>query len=187
MLRINLSFKKFDNYDVLYSLIYVTHKPMNPLNIFKCYCDASFHSPSKTAVVGWQIGNNPIKIIIIHNTNNTRAEILGFIDMTKNFNSQHHYVIYTDCLTIVNRLKIREELIKNNFSKKHGQKSLANADLYKKLFESVGPNIEVVHIPGHMPGQQMNADNQMFSKVDKLVRKKLRELVKRRGINSKTL
>ena len=55
------------------------------LHPIKCYCDASYDPKFRTAVIGWKIGDSNIHTLTIDKTNNIRAEILGFLDMAKNF------------------------------------------------------------------------------------------------------
>ena len=71
----------------------------------KCYCDASFDPCTKNAVCGWQIGNNPIQLMNISKTTNTKAEIIGLITLINNLDPTSGYIIYTDCESIINRIK----------------------------------------------------------------------------------
>jgi histone acetyltransferase (RNA polymerase elongator complex component) len=63
-----------------------------------------------------------------------------------------------------------------NFCNKKGIK-LNNASVYEKLFSLLTPNIEICHIQGHIPKNQMNTNNLQFSELDQYVRSKLRQTV----------
>lgn len=143
----------------------------------KCYTDASFDPISRTAICGWRIGSNEIRTFDISETNNTRAEIIGIINLVENLEKDVSYIIYTDCMGVIDRLNSKEDLISSNFCNKNGHR-LNNADLYEKLFEILTPNISFEHIDGHLPSSKMNSDNKLFSELDKLVRKKLRTKLK---------
>ena len=145
------------------------------MNTIKCYCDASFCPERKVAVCGWKIGNNDCFTKVIHNTNNTRAEYLAILDLLNHIDKINQYIIYTDCQGIINTINKKDKLISKNFRNKKGE-DLANGDLYKLLFTVLENhhNISIVFTPGHMPSKLMNIDNQMFSQVDKLIRKELR-------------
>ncbi|AYV84931.1 MAG: hypothetical protein Satyrvirus1_17 [Satyrvirus sp.] len=141
----------------------------------KCYCDASYDPKSHVAIIGYIVGNNSICTEKIVNTNNTRAEIIGLINLIGTL-EDNDYVIYTDCQNIIKRLKSKDKLVENGFKNKKGI-PLSNADLYKKLFDTIKPNIKLEHIKGHLPTKFMTDDNKMFSMLDKFVRKKLRNIV----------
>jgi len=143
----------------------------------KCYCDASFDPKSKIAIAGWKIGDDVIRDIMINNTTNTRAEIIALVKLINDLNPNQKYIIYTDCLGIINRLASKDKLIKKNFSNNRGVK-LSNADLYQKMFEIVSENIKILHIDGHIATKLMNQDNMRFSELDKHVRSVLRSMVK---------
>jgi len=151
----------------------------------ECFCDASFNPKTKIAIIGYQIGDNPIDTTLLHDTNNTRAEITGLIMLlTKIVNNtidndnqnNKEYIIYTDCQSILNRIESKDKLIKKNFMNRKNEK-LNNADLYKELFDLLEgrDNISLKHNPGHMPKKNMTSTNKKFSILDKLVRQQLRE------------
>lgn len=139
----------------------------------KCYCDASFDPVSKIAVIGWKIGDGDIQTFLCKNTNNSRAEIIGLINLISLLNPTNEYIIFTDCESIIRRLSNKEILINKDFKNKAGM-PLSNVDLYKKLFEIIPNNIIIKHINGHMPIKLMADENIIFSTVDKFVRKLLR-------------
>lgn len=143
------------------------------MNIIKCYCDASYNPQTKIAVIGWKIGQNKIRDMLLTDTNNTRAEIIGLIHLINELDPNLKYIIHTDCQSILNRLMSKEKLIGKDFKNAKGEK-LGNADLYQKLFEIVTENITLVHIDGHISREKMNEDNVIFSQLDKYVRRKLR-------------
>jgi len=138
-----------------------------------CYVDASYDPIMKFAIIGYQIGHNPIKFNKINNTNNTRAEIIGLITLIENLEPNMPHTIYTDCQSILNRIRDKEKLIKNNFLTKRGIE-LNNADLYRYLFGLLNDNLALVHIRGHIPKNEMDIHNKSFSRLDISVRHKLR-------------
>ena len=148
------------------------------MELIKCYTDASYSNTKNVAVIGSKIGSEPIDILILNNTNNTRAEIIGVINLMEKlkikFNTK--YVIYTDCQGVLNIIAKKSKLINANFTNKKNE-TLRNTDLYKKLYELLRPDIEICHIKGHIPKQNMTPDNVIFSELDKYIRKKLRKLV----------
>jgi len=145
--------------------------------MIKCYTDASFDPKFNTAVIGWRVNNHDLRMNILKNTTNIRAELMSLIKLLSGLNANKNYIVYTDCQSIINRVASKDELIKKNFMTNKGEE-LFNADLYKKLFELLTPNIKLIHIDGHLPVGQRNDDDREFSDLDKAVRKKLREIVK---------
>lgn len=143
----------------------------------KCYTDASFDPKTKTAIIGWKFNGGESHINMLKNTTNTRAEIIGLIKLLTAIDADKKYIIYTDCLSILNRIESKNKLIEKNFMTKNG-KELGNADLYKKLFVLLTSNITLIHINGHKSSHLKNDDDKEFSDLDKYVRKKLREYVK---------
>jgi ribonuclease HI len=152
------------------------------MKITKCFCDASYSPLHKFAIIGWQIGKNEINIQRINDTNNTRAELIAMIKLLKCLDVNEHYTIFTDCQGIIRSLNKKEKIVEKKFKNNRG-KELANADLYRKLYDLFLPNISIVHISGHIPTKLMNNDNENFSRVDKLVRSVLREHVNRSNKN----
>ncbi len=144
------------------------------MDVIKCYCDASFSPKHKYAVLGWQIGNEHMNILRINNTNNTRAEFEVMIKLLECLSTDHKYIIYTDCQGITRCLNKKQKLIDSNFKNRKGQE-LANADIYKKLYELFLPNMTIVHIDGHIPTKLMSEDNKKFSHIDRTVRSILRQ------------
>lgn len=145
--------------------------------MIKCYCDASFSPETKNAICGWKIGeDNAMQTMLLINTNNTRAEIIGLIHLIHLVNklpNNSTYIIYTDCLSVIDRIKKRGKLQNKNFCNRKGQ-SLANADIYQELFSILKENIKIIHIDGHLPKNKRNNDNKIFSEIDIAVRRKLR-------------
>ena len=141
-----------------------------------CYCDSSFDPSTHIAVVGWKIGD-VIEFVLATKTTNTRAEITGLIETIIYLEPDLPYTIYTDCQSVLNRIKNKDKLIEKNFMNKKGIK-LSNADLYQELFALLQPNIKFEYIKGHLPSNQMNEHNMHFSQLDKLVRKELRKYLR---------
>lgn len=87
-----------------------------------------------------------------------------------------------DCKAIKNILERRERLEKNNFFSLKKSQPLANADLYREffiLYDELLP--EIVWVKGHSATQSRDRWQQVFSIVDKMARKKLREICAEKG------
>lgn len=145
------------------------------MNEIKCYTDASFDPKSRVAIIGWRINKQNIRVNVLKNTTNTRAEIVSLIKLIDNLESDKKYIIYTDCQSILNRIASKDLLIEKDFKNSKGEE-LNNADLYKKLFEVLTPNIKLVHIDGHLPTKFKDDNDKNFSELDKYVRSELRKL-----------
>ena len=111
----------------------------------------------------------------------TWSEIKTVIDALSNLkkNPLQKVELYTDCQSVCDLLnKRKEKLLKNNFITRTG-KVLANADLYKELFEVAEQfDIHVFKIKGHSPkSNRVSIEEKIFTVLDKLSRKKLRSLM----------
>lgn len=113
----------------------------------------------------------------VRNTTNIRAEIISLLHLLLKLTPTKKYTVYIDCKSIINCLDKKTKLITNNFKNKKG-KTLSNADLYEKKFNTIGDNVVLKHIKGHMPTKQMNSDNKKFGLLDRFVRKCLRKKIK---------
>lgn len=157
--------------------------------MIKCYCDASYDPNHNLAIVGYRIGESPINIIIIENTNNTSAEVQGILNLVNTIVNNldiniTKYVIFTDCQSALNRINSKNKIIENDYKTKKGN-CIANSEYYKQLFailDNIFLNhkiiIEFKHINGHLPKNEMNDDNKKFHMLDKFVRKRLRYIIK---------
>ena len=145
--------------------------------MIKCYTDASFDPVTNTAVIGWKVNKQDLRMNVLKNTTNIRAEIIGLINLLSELDPNKNYIIYTDCQSVLNRIASKELLIRKNFMANSG-KELNNADLYKKLFQMLTPNVKLIHIDGHLPVNMRDDDDKEFSDLDKQVRHELRKLVK---------
>ncbi|AEQ33037.1 ribonuclease H [Acanthamoeba polyphaga mimivirus] len=141
-----------------------------------CFCDASFDPKNKIAVIAWKVGNNDMQHEIIHDTNNTRAEIIVLLKILSEINQDQKYIIYTDCASLLSRINSQDKIIQSNYKTSCG-KDIKNADLYHHIFNKLRNNIQIKHIEGHLPTRNMNTNNIIFSQVDKLARKKLRQYI----------
>ncbi len=82
-----------------------------------------------------------------------------------------------DCKAIENILQRRERLERDNFFSKKTSQPLANADLYREffiLYDELLP--EIVWVKGHSARQSRDRWQEVFSLVDKMARKRLREI-----------
>jgi ribonuclease HI len=147
-----------------------------------CFCDGSYNPQYKIAVIVWKCGDINIKHDVVRNTNNTRAELEALIrvliDILK-WKINGTIIINTDCQSAIKRIKSRTTLETSNFMTKKNT-IIRNADNYIKIFKLIDlipNNIEFKHIDGHIQKKLMNADNIIFSTVDKFARKQLREII----------
>jgi len=143
----------------------------------RSFTDASYNQNTKIAVIGYIINNSDIIVDLVNNTTSSRAEILGLINVVKKLDMNKKNIVYTDCMTVIKRIGSKDKLIKSDFKSKKGI-LLNNGDLYKELFGLLNDNIIIKHIRGHVPTKDMNKNNEIFSKLDKYVRKLLREVSK---------
>jgi hypothetical protein len=121
-----------------------------------CYTDASYAKDVGGSVIGFKIGDEPIKTRFLDKIKNTEAEVLAVklcvercVKMYKDTNPNLRIHIYTDC-----------------------QKAMG------LIFNE---NVVFHKMIGHMRNQFKDEKQLMFTQVDKLTRKKLRE--KRRETN----
>ena len=170
------------------------------MNTITYYTDASYSPPEKFAVIGYMCVRNEedenlnpkdlkINFEIIENTTNTEAEIIGIISVLKSIkkgkDSEKSHTIYTDCESVLGRIKKKNQLIQKNFKTKTN-KDLNNSSLYKELFELIEGKEDLYtfhHIDGHITKKLIiNTANEKhhlrFSEVDKKVRKILRKEIK---------
>jgi ribonuclease HI len=145
----------------------------------KCYCDGSYGR--NIAIAGWMIGNNNIRYKYIKNTTCFGAELHAIIELLKellNKSDEVQYIIYTDSLSMINRIENRKHLIDNNYCSVNGKISRYR-NLYRELFKLIDNDlIEIKHIRGHSKNHEKTKNDIQFAKVDKGVRKKLRYLIK---------
>jgi ribonuclease HI len=100
---------------------------------------------------------------------------LSFIE--KEHSSTKHIIIYTDCQSFCDLLgKRKAKLLQNNFITRQG-KRLQNADLYQELYHIAEKfQIESIKIKGHQTQNlRVTVQEKIFTILDKLSRKKLRE------------
>lgn len=157
--------------------------------IVDCFCDGSFDPKSKIGVIGWRIGNNPIKLKTVNNTTNTKCECEGVLNILKEVSEKEVdnvllIVIYTDCKSLINNIKNKEEIKNNNYLRKN-MNPINNIEIYKQIFEILDTSkikINFVHIDGHKPTKQKNDSDKKFSVIDKLVRNELRKIIKENNL-----
>ena len=157
---------------------------------YHIYTDASFSKNNLTAVTGFILfesddshrkeESQPIQTKTFKERNNIRAELEGVIfaleEVTKKKGGQKN--LYTDCESIAKLLQRRERLESSAFLSKKTKKPLNNADLYKRFFalcDRINP--KVIWVKGHSRFKDRDLVRRNFSRVDKAVRKILRETV----------
>ncbi len=161
------------------------------------YTDASFNLTKGLAVSGFlffetesahnksEYLSSNIETLQFNTTNNIRAELIGALHCLQKINNEVSrsnidikYIeinLYSDCQTLTNLLKRRENLIKKNFISDQKKTELANADLYKefyKIYDVLKPNI--YWVKGHSKAENQNIFQKNFQIIDQIVRKELR-------------
>ena len=76
------------------------------------------------------------------------------------------------CQSVINRITKLDILAARNYTNKKNV-ILNNADLYKKLANTLRNGIEIKHIVGHMSVGKRNHQASIFSSIDILVRNRL--------------
>lgn len=141
----------------------------------KVFIDGSCHPQTKIGVGGYfYLNKELLKTKIFKNTSSTKLELENFLWLIKDINEKN-LEIYTDCQNILSLLDRRDKLEKNNYFTKAGKK-LNNFILYKEFYKLIDIyECTFIKIKGHV--KQKNEIDLYFSKIDKLCRKKLREII----------
>lgn len=150
------------------------------------YSDASFSKKHQIGVASYIIlddkGNlKEEKSFSLKEKNNIRLEFIALIKALKSLEPKKNIeiIVYTDCKTITDLLSRKEKLETRDFKSKNTGKVLSNKDLYEeffKLYEKYKPTIN--WIKGHQSKKNKSIVQENFSRVDKLSRKKLRNIIK---------
>lgn len=161
---------------------------------FFLYTDASFSKKHETGVAGFVIFSNEedhcsgniassvVKTIILKEKNNNRVELMSVILALEycigELKADAGIELYTDSRSVTDLLSRRKRLELSNYVSKNRNKVLSNADLYKKIFKLFDRILPDIHwIKGHAPKSGQDQAQKNFSYIDRLVRKKLRELL----------
>jgi len=121
-----------------------------------------------------------IKTTKMNETNNVRTEIKGIILALQTLGIQFleyssDVTLFTDCNAVVNLVGRRASLEANKYISKKSKSVLANADIYKELFELFDKfKPKIIWVKGHSPQKENDLIQKNFSFIDRLVRKKLR-------------
>lgn len=150
------------------------------------YSDASFSKEHKLAVIGFTKGSSESKVEDLELTlktikeeNNVRAELRAAILGLASCPEDSSVTLFSDSSAVVDLIKRRENLEKNEFVSKKTGVVLSNADLYQKFYFILDKlNVEVHWIKGHSPKKSLGNTGSNFSHLDKSVRKELRLKVK---------
>ena len=123
-----------------------------------------------------------VTVEIIKETNNIRCEIKSVLKAMEFYQSQYLQEpqspphLYTDCQTIVGILSRRVQLEKKQFLSQRTGLELANADLYRALYQNFDRLEPEIHwIKGHQSGPTVDLKRKYFKLVDQAARRKLRE------------
>ncbi|MCP4600850.1 MAG: hypothetical protein GY847_10015 [Proteobacteria bacterium] len=175
------------------------------------YSDAGFSKQNQTAVSGFLLFKDddahtkadvsqPIQTRVFKEKNNIRAELRGvifalnaLIEKLEQTDAEggtkiHRINLYTDCESIVRLLDRRQRLELSDFISKRTRKPVSNADLYKQFFtvyDKVTPNL--FWVKGHAPKKDRDLIQKNFSRVDKAIRKILREYCPRTRRGSRVI
>jgi ribonuclease HI len=117
-----------------------------------------------------------VRVKRFEQTSSTRLELQTLLWALEDVQIHNKKVsIYTDSQNIVGLLGRRKKLIENNYCSKKGV-PLKNALLYQKFYESIASlDCELIKVRGHLPSQQKENIDRIFSLVDKASRTALRE------------
>ncbi len=146
------------------------------------YTDGSCHTQLKIgawAAILLFTGQEIVLKGIQENTTHNQMEILAVIkclEYLKNENLNFDLIeVYSDSQYVIGLLDRKEKLLENNFMTSKGKKRV-NEDLILVFFESINSlNIEFIKVKAHLKeSNELNFNR----KVDKIVRKLLREVVK---------
>ncbi len=164
------------------------------------YTDGSFNNRTQLGVMGFMIFDNSqeheseeissalIQTYTIKEESNIRVELQSallalehiencVVDSNRPENQYGNINLYTDCATIMNLSKRREKLETSQFITKSKNEPLKNADLYRRFFKLYDKLLPAIHwIRGHSPKRKKDFIERNFSFLDKLVRKKLRQI-----------
>lgn len=163
-------------------------------------CDASFSKQYQIAVAGFVILENdvsvlkkedpaPVQMRVFSERNNIAAELSGAVfslevliakhlQLEDGFVSQNRRItLITDCQTIVRLKGRREKLESSGFVAKSTGKILNNADLYERYFSLCDKvDLQVRWVRGHSQSAVTDPIEREFRRLDKTVRKKLRDV-----------
>lgn len=154
------------------------------------YTDASFSKSHDLAVMGYVVFKNKLEheladvsklhvnINSVKEKNNIRAEVKATILALNSCPTGSNVILFSDCQTVVGLPRRKEKLIASKFI---GRKEniLNNADIYQEFYKESDRVQLIIHwIEGHISKDKKNKSHNIFSSVDKKVRRKLREIIK---------
>ncbi len=116
-----------------------------------------------------------VKTKCFENTSSTKLELQTLLWALNDIVDKERYVnVYTDSSNIIQLLKRRQRLEKNDFRSKQGL-LLKNHDLYKEFYQLIDSmDCEFVKVRGHQPSRKKSEIERVFALVDKASRKALR-------------
>jgi ribonuclease HI len=153
------------------------------------YCDASFDPKSKMGICGYYLQNTPsilaqdisfssIVMKQFSETTCSKLELEGINLALQELKGEpaKKITVYTDSQTAAGLLNRRSKLEKKNFKSQKTGLKLSQADAYQeffKLYDKLKP--EIIWVKGHMAKNNQTNINEIFSVVDRAVRKQLRQ------------
>ena len=117
-----------------------------------------------------------VKVKKFEQTSSTKLELQTLLWALNSIeNSNRKILIYTDSQNIARLPFKREQLEKNNYHSKKNR-LLNNADLYK-IFYKITDNFsyDIIKVKGHLKTNEKNDIDKIFTLVDKISRKAMRE------------
>ncbi|MEA1956082.1 MAG: RNase H family protein [Campylobacterota bacterium] len=120
-----------------------------------------------------------IKTKKFENTSSTKLELetllWAFDELELN---DFKTVVYTDCQNIIGLLDRRERLERKNY-KNSKNIEIKNSELYKDFFKRLDIlDCEFVKVKGHKRASVKDEIDEIFTLVDRMTRKSLREIIK---------
>lgn len=120
-----------------------------------------------------------IKFIVLTETTSTKLEVQTAIKALEQAGTgQNEIILFTDSQNVAGLLGRRERLEKSNFIGKRSGVEIKNADLYKKFYQLHDIlKFSVEKVKGHVKSSRRNKIENIFSVVDRGVRKYLKEQI----------
>jgi len=153
----------------------------------RLFCDSSFDPRRRYGFAAFlrveryaeEADLDEVQYFFFAKTTNTRLELQGVLCALEGLADGGSVEVFTDCVALPNLLERRARLESSKFISRNGR-TLANADLYQRLFAECDRLVLRFHwMKGHKPSKECSATERMFAFVDKAARQKLRSHVEK--------
>ena len=149
------------------------------------YSDASFSNKHKLGVASYLIldsenSSQKLHSFSVKEKNNIRVEFIALIEALKTLKPKDNkeIIVYTDSRAIKDLLSRRKRLEYLDFKSKKTGNLLSNTYIYKEFFKIYDTYTPTIYwTKGHQAKKETIIEKN-FSKVDKLARKTLKDLIK---------